>query len=86
MLKNKMPMQAQLNKMELCPKFTELDRFCPIELMLISQIMPCMFIVAKEKGTQHGLKGQCVLVLTDLKKLKPFYQGLVMKSTLFILL
>ena len=81
-----MPMQAQLNKMELCHKFTELDRFCPTELMLLSQIMPCMFIVAKEKGTQHGLKGQCVLVLTDLKKFKPFYQGLVMKSTLFILL
>ena len=25
-LKNKMPMQSQLNNMELCPKFIELDR------------------------------------------------------------
>ena len=30
---------------------------CPIELMLISQIILFMFIVEKMKGTQHGLKG-----------------------------
>ena len=41
-----------------------------------------MFIVAKTKGPQHGLKGQCVLVPTHLKKFKPFYQGHVMKSSL----
>ena len=29
-----------------------------------------MFIVAKTKGAQHGLKGQCVLVPTDLKKVQ----------------
>ena len=29
--KNKMTMQDQLHKMELCPKFIELDWFCPIE-------------------------------------------------------
>ena len=54
-------MQAQLNNRELCPKFSELDRFCLIKLMLISQIMPIIFIVAKTKGAQNGLKGQCVL-------------------------
>ena len=37
--------------------------------MLISQIIPFMSIVAKMKGAQHGLKGQCVLVPTDLKKI-----------------
>ena len=47
--------------MELCPEFSKLDRFCPIELMLISQ----MFIAAKMKGAQHGLKGHCVLVPTE---------------------
>ena len=57
MTKNKTPMQAQLNNMELCPKFSELDRLCPIELMLIFQIIPFMFIVTKAKGAQHGLKG-----------------------------
>ena len=65
-----MPTQAQLNKMELCPKSTELDRLCPTELIVISQIMSFMFIVSKKKGAQHGLKGQCVLVPTDLKKIQ----------------
>ena len=61
-MKNKMPMWAQLNNMELCPKFRELDRIFPIELMSISQIIPFLFIVAKAKVSQHGLEGQCVLV------------------------
>ena len=56
--------------MELCPKFTELDRLCPIELILISQVVPFMFIDAKTKGAQHILKGQCVLMPTDLKKIQ----------------
>ena len=63
-----MPMQAQLNHMELCPKFSELNRLCPIELMLIPQIMPFISINAKTKGTKYGLKRQCVLVSEDLKK------------------
>ena len=29
-----------------------------------------MFIVAKMKGAQDGLKGQCVLVPTDLDKIQ----------------
>ena len=65
-----MPMQAQVNNLELCPTFSELDRLCPIELMLISQIVPFMFIVTKTKGAQYGLKGQCVLVPTDLEKIQ----------------
>ena len=56
--------------MELCPKFNELESLCPIDLMLISQIIPFMFIVAKTKGAQNGLKEQCALVLTDLKKVQ----------------
>ena len=81
MLKNKMPMQAQVNNLELCPTFSDLDRLCLIELMLIFQIIPFMFTVAKTKGAQHGLKGQCVLVPAGLKKFKPFYQSHEMKST-----
>ena len=65
-----MPMQAQLNNLELCPTFNELDRFCPVELIIISQIIPFMFIVAKTKGAQHGLKGQCVLVPADLDNIQ----------------
>ena len=80
MQKNKMSMQAQKHKMELCPKLNEFQSLCPIDLMLISQIIPFMFIVAKTKGAQHGLKGQCVLVPTDLKKFRLFYQDPVMKN------
>ena len=69
MLNNKMPIEAQLIKMELYPKFTELDRLFPIELMLLSQIIAFMFIVSKTKGAQHGLKGQFFLVKIDLKKI-----------------
>ena len=65
-----MAMQAQQNKMELCPKFNEFESLCPIELMLISQIIPFMLIVAKAEGAQHGLKGHYVLVPTDLKKIQ----------------
>ena len=56
--------------MELCPAFSELNRLRPIEVMLISQIIPFMLIAAKTKGAQHGLKGQCVLVPTDLEKIQ----------------
>ena len=65
-----MPMQAQKNNIELSPKFNEFESLYPVELMLISQIIPSMFIVAKAKGAQHGLKGQCVLAPTDLKKVQ----------------
>ena len=70
MSKNKIAMQGQVNNRELCPTFSELDRLYPIRLMLISQIIPFMFIVAKRKGAQPGLKGQCVLVPADLEKIQ----------------
>ena len=63
-------MQAQKNNLELSPKFNEFESLYPVELMLISQIIPSMFTVAKAKGAQHGLKGQCVLAPTDLKKVQ----------------
>ena len=48
--KNKMPVEAQLNNMDLCPKFSDWDRHCQVELMLISQNKAFTFIVAKTKG------------------------------------
>ena len=42
--------------MELCPKFSELNRFCPIDLMLISQIIPFMFMLQKQKVPGMDLK------------------------------
>ena len=61
---------ADINNMELCPKFSELNKLCPLQLMLVSKITPFVFLVAKTKGAQHGLKGQCVLVPTDLEKIQ----------------
>ena len=52
-------MQAQLNNIELCPKFGELDRLCPIELMFISQIIPFMFIDAKQNVASMDLGLMC---------------------------
>ena len=65
-----MPMQAQANNMEFCPKFSELDGLCQTDPILISQIIPFMFIVAKMKGAQRGIKEQYVLVQTTLKKIQ----------------
>ena len=70
MMKNKMLMHALQNNMEFCPKSSELHRVCPVELMLISQIIPFMFIVVETKDSQHGLKRQCLLVPTYLKKIQ----------------
>ena len=70
MIRHKIPMQAQANKLSLNPRFKELDDLCAIESMLISQLIPFMFIVAKAKGAQHGLKGQCVMVPADLSKIQ----------------
>ena len=70
MAKNKMPMQPQVNKLETCPTFSELDGLRPMDLMLICQVIPFMFTIAKTKGVQRGLKGQIVLVPTDLEKIQ----------------
>ena len=67
-----MPPQAQENGLALKPRVEELQDLCPLELMLISQIIPFMSIVPKHKGAQFGLKGQCVLVSVDLKKAETF--------------
>ena len=69
----KISMQAQANNLKLCHKIGKLEDLSSLELMLISQIIPLMFI-AKVKGAQYELKGQCVLVSTD-KKWKGFYLG-----------
>ena len=65
-----MPPQCQANGLQLNRIEDELKDLCPLELMLISQIIPFMYIVAKHKGAQFGLKGQCVLVPADLKKIE----------------
>ena len=70
LLKTKTPVEAQLNNVERCPKFSELDGLCPIELMVISQTIPFMLLFPKQKVFSMHLKVQCVLVPTDLKKIQ----------------
>ena len=67
-----MPPRSQANSLELEPMldvFLDQDgkELYAIELMLISQIIPFMFITAKHTSEQCGLEGHCVLVLADLK-------------------
>lgn len=70
-------MQAQANNLILCPRIEKIDCLCTIEVKLISQIIPFMFTIVKVKGAQHSLKGECVLVPADLKKIQ-FCPDLVM--------
>ena len=42
----------------------------PIELILISQVIPFMFMTAKHASEQWGLKDQYVLVPADFKKVQ----------------
>ena len=72
-MKKQIPPRSQASNLELDPI---VDLFLdqagkelyPIELMLISQIIPFMFKTAKHTSEQWGLKGQCVLVSAYLKK------------------
>ena len=57
--KKKMPPKAQANNLELNPKYKELEDLCIIELTLISQIIPFMSLIGKQRGSQCGLRGQC---------------------------
>ena len=67
--KGKTPPQAQANGLALNKIFDIIDDLCPLEISLVSQIIPFMFIVPRHKGAQHGLKGQVVLVPSDFKKI-----------------
>ena len=70
MRKNKMPAQAYSNDLEPCHKIQKLDNLYALEITLISQMIPFMFLVGKVKGTQRGLKGQRVLVPADVNKIQ----------------
>ena len=67
--KPKMPPQAQNNGLNLNTQFREIDELCPLEVQLVSQIIPFMFVVDRHKGAQKGLKGHVVLVPADLSKI-----------------
>lgn len=51
-------------------KVKELEDVSPIEVMLVLQIISHMFIIGEKKGARHDLKGHCLLVPPDLKKIQ----------------
>ena len=55
--KGNMHSQAQANGMHLNETFDEINDLCPLELSLVSQIIPFIFIVPRHRGAQHGLRG-----------------------------
>ena len=57
-----------------------------MELILILQIIPFVCIVAKINGAQHGIKGHCNLVPTDLKKIQTILPMACNKENLISLL
>ena len=70
MKKRKMLMEAHNNGLGHCSDVKELEDLCPLEVMVVSQVVPFMFIVGRMKGEQLGLSGQCVVVPADLKKIQ----------------
>ena len=68
--RTEMPPAAIANGLDLCQSVEELNRFNDIEHALICQVLPFKRIVARHRGVQSGLKGQVVLVPTDLTKLQ----------------
>ena len=82
LLRGKIPSDAIVNGLDLCELVDELNSLNQLEHALLCQIMPFMSIVARHRGAQSGLKGQVVLVPTDLKKYKLFYQDAVLTITL----
>ena len=69
LLTGKLPPQAHYNNMSLEKIPDVLKRLCPLEVQLITKIIPFMKIVSLPKGAQHGLKGQVVLVPADLNRI-----------------
>ena len=49
MSRKKIPAKAQANNLKPCPRVKVLDGLCPLELTLIAQIIPFMYIVRKKK-------------------------------------
>jgi hypothetical protein len=68
--RTEMPPAAIANGLDLCQSVEELNCLNDIEHALICQVLPFMSIVARHRGAQSGLKGQVVLVPTDLTKLQ----------------
>ena len=66
--RGKLPAQASANNLSTIQIPNELSNLCTLERQLISQIIPFMKIVQLPVGNQHGIRGQVVLVPSNLQK------------------
>ncbi|XP_070548888.1 uncharacterized protein [Ptychodera flava] len=60
--------KAVANNLEVEPIPKQLSSLCQLESQLITRIIPFMKIVALPTGGQHGLRGQVVLVPSNIQK------------------
>ena len=68
-IKNKIPTQALYNNLKVSEPHPLFKRMCNLEKQLISKIIPFMNIFSLPKGSQHGLKGQVVLVPSNVQNI-----------------
>jgi len=65
--KDKIPAQAMCNNLKVNEPHPIFNRMCNLEKQLISKIIPFMKIFSLPKGSQQGLKGQVVLVPSNVQ-------------------
>ena len=66
--KNQMPVLCTANGLDLEVIPEELRDLSPLELQLVSKVLPFMKIVSLYTGAQRSIRGQVVLVPTDISK------------------
>jgi hypothetical protein len=65
--KDKIPAEALCNNLKVSEPNSIFSRMCNLEKQLISKIIPFMKIFSLPKGSQQGLKGQVVLVPSNVQ-------------------
>lgn len=66
--KKKIPLQASVNNLRVIEVPQSLKTLSSLEKQLVSKIIPFMKILSLPKGAQHGLKGQVVLVPSNVQQ------------------
>ena len=61
---------AQANNMHLNEMFAEINDLTPLQVSLVSQIIPFMHMTYRHAGEQEKLKWRVVLVPSDLTKIQ----------------
>jgi hypothetical protein len=65
---DKLPPQAECNNLKVTNSPEVLQKLCNLEQQILCKIIPFMKIFSLPNGSQHGLKGQVVLVPSNVQK------------------